>query len=97
MKKFISLILMVLSLFCLTTAVGCGGKVISYTVTLDANGGTLDVSELTFEVGKSYELPAPTKEGYTFKGWSNSLNNITSSTTLTAQYTINNANNIFDI
>ncbi len=44
-----------------------------YTVTLDANGGALaedveDTKEVTYN--SSYSLPVPTREGYTFLGWS---------------------------
>ena len=39
-------------------------------VTFDANGGTVGVSSKDVEVGQPYgELPVPTREGYTFKGW----------------------------
>ena len=42
----------------------------SYTVTFDANGGTVPISSKTVIPGKTYgELPVPTKEGYTFLGW----------------------------
>ena len=103
MKKFISLILMALSLFCCATAVGCNGcgnYTTSYTVTLDANGGSLSVTELSFEVGQSYELPTPTKEGYTFKTWmlnsskfaSKGIWNIETNVNLKAQYEANKCN-----
>ena len=55
--------------------------------------GTASVKE-----GGTVTAPiTPIRDGYTFKGWSGSLNNITSNTTLTAQYTLNSGNNIFDI
>ena len=43
-----------------------------YTVTYELNGGEFDVTPPVKEVayGDTYgELPEPTKEGYTFKGW----------------------------
>lgn len=62
----------------------------------DYSGITLGTA--TVKEGGNATAPAtPNRDGYTFKGWSSSLNNITSSTTLTAQYAINSANNIFDI
>ena len=55
--------------------------------------GTANVKE-----GENVIAPVtPSREGYTFKGWSSSLNNITSNTTVTAQYTLDGGNNIFDI
>ena len=41
-----------------------------YTVTFDANGGTVGTTTKTVTYGSSYgELPTPTREGYTFAGW----------------------------
>lgn len=67
------------------------------TVTFkDYSGITLGTASV--KEGESVTAPVtPTREGYTFKGWSGSLSNITSNTTLTAQYTLNSGNNIFDI
>ncbi len=40
------------------------------TVTLDPNGGTVDVEEIECTVGETYgELPTPARDGYTFIGW----------------------------
>ena len=42
----------------------------SYVI-FDADGGTTPVTRKAVTIGQSYgELPTPTKEGYTFKGWS---------------------------
>ena len=42
----------------------------AYTVTLDANGGTVDPTELTVTYNTALgQLPAPTRDGYTFAGW----------------------------
>lgn len=42
----------------------------TYTVTLNATGGTLDTKSVDIVYGTSYgELPRPTREGYTFEGW----------------------------
>ena len=45
-----------------------------FTVKFDANGGTGSVADATVNVGQEATLPATgiTREGYTFKGWSES-------------------------
>lgn len=43
----------------------------SYTVTLDANGGTIDNNSISVEFDSNYTLPTPTKDYYTFVGWYN--------------------------
>ncbi|MBR5128170.1 MAG: leucine-rich repeat protein, partial [Roseburia sp.] len=41
-----------------------------YTITFDANGGSVDITEMVVTFDSVYgELPIPTREGYTFKGW----------------------------
>ena len=41
-----------------------------YTVTLDANGGTVSMASRTATYGSEYPaLPAPTRTGYSFDGW----------------------------
>ena len=41
-----------------------------YTITLNANGGSVTPSSLTVTQGDSYgTLPAPVRSGYTFEGW----------------------------
>ena len=69
-----------------------------YTVTFDANGGTL--SETTKEVSyhEPYgELPTPTREGYTFMGWHGKnmfkLKEIADYKYSTTQYTVDIDNN----
>ena len=68
-----------------------------YTVTFDANGGSA-CEDITVTYGGKYPtLPAPTKEGYTFKGWfdgetqvkSGTAVTITKGQTLTARWGIN--------
>ncbi len=44
--------------------------VTSYTVTFDANGGSVGTTSKTVTNGGTYgELPTPTRSGYTFSGW----------------------------
>lgn len=40
-----------------------------YTVTLNANGGTLETIEVKYTFGKGVTLPTPSKNGYSFAGW----------------------------
>ena len=45
-------------------------KANTYTVTFDANEGTVTPAEKTVTYGNTYgELPTPTRKGYTFVGW----------------------------
>ncbi len=68
-----------------------------YTVTFDANGGTLtqygNVGQATKQVtyGEAYgALPTPTREGYTFAGWNGkNLYNINNVPTWTSTYISN--------
>ena len=42
----------------------------SITITFDPEGGSVDTTSKKVMIGKTYgELPTPTREGYTFKGW----------------------------
>ena len=42
----------------------------NYTLTFEAEGGTVDTARKTVTYGQTYtDLPTPTKTGYTFKGW----------------------------
>ncbi|MDR1787171.1 MAG: InlB B-repeat-containing protein [Treponema sp.] len=41
----------------------------SYTVTYDAQGGTVSPASTTVTYGASYTLAVPTRVGYTFEGW----------------------------
>ena len=40
-----------------------------YTITLDADGGTLSETTISVEYGTNLTLPVPEKTGYTFAGW----------------------------
>ena len=44
----------------------------SYTLTLDANGGSVSTTTKNVTYGSTYgDLPTPTRTGYTFNGWYN--------------------------
>jgi len=71
-------------------------NVTSYTLTLNANGGTVAPPTVTQAQGSTYTLPTPTRSGYTFNGWTlsggGSLSGSvytfgTSNGTVTAQWT----------
>ncbi len=53
----------------------------SYTVSYDANGGTVDHASSSVVMGASYELTIPAKIGYTFMGWYNGAERINASGT----------------
>lgn len=38
-------------------------------VTFNLNGGTMEENKVAVKTGEAYTLPTPTKEGYTFAGW----------------------------
>lgn len=42
---------------------------IDYTITYDANGGTVTPATQTYSVNSKDALAVPTREGYTFNGW----------------------------
>lgn len=54
-----------------------------YTVTLDANGGTVSPSSLTVYNGDTFhDLPTPTKDGYNFNGWKYNTVNVSKESTI---------------
>ncbi len=86
MRKITSVLLaIILSLAIFCTAVGCGenGK---FTVTFDANGGTLVEGSLVQEIQSVEDivLPQLEREGWTFIGWDTALVEIKESTTVKA-------------
>ena len=44
-------------------------KANTYTVTLNSDGGTCDKESIDVIYDAAYELPTPTRSGYTFAGW----------------------------
>lgn len=73
---------------------------VNYTVTWNANGGSVSPSSTTVSSGSQIQAPTPTRSGYTFNGWYNSSSGgnyvvgaggnyiVNSSVTLYAQWTI---------
>ena len=51
----------------------------TYTVSLDAAGGSLSSSGFNVEYDESYTLPTPTRDGYEFDGWYNGSSKVASS------------------
>jgi len=46
---------------------------VQYTVTWDANGGTVSPTSVTVNAGNSVTAPTPTRSGFTFSTWRNPL------------------------
>lgn len=75
----------------------------TYTVTFNANGGTVSPASMTTNAGgKLSSLPTPTRSGYTFNGWYTAASGGTKvtvdtvfheNTTVYAQWTSNTGNN----
>ena len=56
----------------------------TYTVTFDANGGTVDPASTTVTFGEAFgTLPTPTRDGYAFAGWFLGEDSVSSTTTYT--------------
>lgn len=75
-------------------------KVNSYTLTFNANGGTVSPTSMSIPYGSRYgSLPVPSRSGYTFNGWYTAATGGTkvsaatimgaANTTIYAQWTIN--------
>ena len=69
---------------------------IGYTITLDANGGSVGTTSIAVNYNDAYTLPTPTRVGYTFMGWYNGTKKYSGGTwtelsnvTLTAIWNIN--------
>lgn len=75
-----------------------------YTITFDANGGTVGTSSTKSAHGDSITLPTPSRSGFTFNGWLQGGSNVgsggssyttTSTTTLIASWTANTPAPVF--
>lgn len=53
----------------------------NYTVTLNPEGGELDTTSINVIFDSQYELPEPVKTGYTFLGWYDGENRVSSKAT----------------
>lgn len=69
----------------------------SYIVTFKDYNGLVLGTDTVKEGGTATPPEIPTRDGYTFKGWSSSLSNVTGHKTVMAQYTLISAQNVFDI
>ena len=56
------------------------------TITLNANGGSVDTTSITVYYNQAYTLPTPTRTGYTFNGWFDSYGNEIVDGTWTGSY-----------
>lgn len=74
-------------------------KAITYDVVFDVNGGELVSGQLSQKVahGSNATAPEVKKEGYDFKGWDGSFENITSNKTITATWEIKTYTVTFDL
>ena len=75
----------------------------SFTLTLEANGGSVSHESMTVTYDVEFTLPTPTRIGYTFVGWFDGDNEYTSgawkttgNTTLTALWTANSYTVTYD-
>ena len=60
----------------------------SYTITFNANGGSVTPTSKTQNYGTAVTMPTPTRTGYTFSGWSKTYTTMPAeNVTVTAQWT----------
>jgi uncharacterized repeat protein (TIGR02543 family) len=70
LKGFLGLFLCVICFTLNTIHISYAAENATYTVTFDANGGTVDTSNTTVTFGNKYgKLPKPTRKNYEFLGW----------------------------
>lgn len=68
---------------------------IQYTVTWDANGGSVSPSSSTVNSGTSVTAPTPTRSGYTFNGWYNSPSGGSFIVSGGSSYTVNSTQTLY--
>ncbi len=90
LKRFLALILSIITVLCATSLVACGDD--EFTVTFDLNGGRQkegDQAQLVQVVSDAKDIVQPQveKEGYEFAGWDVVLADIDEDTTVKAQWT----------
>jgi uncharacterized repeat protein (TIGR02543 family) len=66
-----------------------GGNNNNFTLTFNANGGTVSPSSASQASGTTITLPTPTRNGYTFNGWYSSTSGGTKYGNAEASYTVN--------
>ena len=81
-------------------------KVVNYSISYNLNGGTVEGNPNSYTVESNIALKNPTKEGYTFAGWSGTdisgtekavtINNATGNREYTANWTANQYTITFD-
>lgn len=67
-------------------------ETISYSINYDLNGGNLSNQKTSYTIEESFTLPTPTKNGYSFTGWTGSNGTILQSSVTIPKGTINNLN-----
>jgi len=69
--------------------------IIQYTVTWDANGGSVSPSSNTVNGGTLVTAPTPTRSGYTFNGWYNSASGGAYMVGAGGTYTVNSTQTLY--
>lgn len=89
MKKLLSIIIAVVTAVVMTlTFTACEQGPEKYTISYNANGGTIEVDSFEYTVGEAFELKTPTYAGYTFDGWFMGEEEVTTETVFTGDTTI---------
>ena len=74
-------------------------EVSKYTVTFDLNGGTGSISPITFSFGSFATIPSatPTRNGYTFAGWSENAASVAAEFAAGDKYTHNRSTTLYAV
>jgi uncharacterized protein YjdB/alpha-tubulin suppressor-like RCC1 family protein len=78
----------------LTNYINSPQKIMPFSVSFcDYDGSVIEIDLVNY--GLSATAPtSPTRDGYTFSGWSTGFSNVTSDLTVTAQYTVNQSSTV---